>query len=355
MEGCQKSPAASIVAFVFIFCGSLMWVICGIMGIDQSTHLFEEYGPDTGNPATDPPPEWIKGPGLYDDWRLIDPDKPGNYYPMVTERLKYCMYAIAPLTIITAMIMLCDGYQSVREFQAMKRGCKSSSAGICCSVFLVGIAWWAILGWCLFVGFNGLGIYYYRMVAERCHDRYERNFGSGVYPEICIDLVQLGVVMFKNTQAQSYGLICGEGRANPDAYGNLELYCQHYKTPYALFICSLVGAGLIMIGFMQFSMSLSANYSLLQKKFSRPMAKYRENAKKAHAHAASEKQNLIPPSYAPSVPVVHAPSQKFDNSHAYADPYTDAYTSVNGDLPMQSRGAPMVRSDASVDNYYKRY
>lgn len=56
-----------------------------------------------------------------------------------------------------------------------------------------------------------LGIYYYRMVAERCHDRYERNFGSGVYPEICIDLVQLGVVMFKNTQAQSYGLICGEG------------------------------------------------------------------------------------------------------------------------------------------------
>ena len=88
----------------------------------QSTHLFEEYGPDTGNPATDPPPEWIKGPGLYDDWRLIDPDKPGNYYPMVTERLKYCMYAIAPLTIITALIMLCDGYKSVQEFQAMKRG-----------------------------------------------------------------------------------------------------------------------------------------------------------------------------------------------------------------------------------------
>ena len=136
------------------------------------------------------------------------------------------------------------------------------------------------------------------------------------------------------------------GRANPDAYGNLELYCQHYKTPYALFICSLVGAGLIMIGksrnpksnhieiflgFMQFSMSLSANYSLLQKKFSRPMAKYRENAKKAHAHAASEKQNLIPPSYAPSVPGIHAPSQKFDNSYnlppnpGYG---SDAYTSV---------------------------
>ena len=61
------------------------------------------------------------------------------------------------------------------------------------------------------------------------------------------------------------------------------------------------------------------------------MAKYRENAKKAHAHAASEKQNLIPPSYAPSVPGVHAPSQKFDNSYnlppnpGYG---SDAYTSV---------------------------
>ena len=86
----------------------------------------------------------------------------------------------------------------------------------------------------------------------------------------------------------------------------------------------------IYLGFMQFSMSLSANYSLLQKKFSRPMAKYRENAKKAHAHAASEKQNLIPPSYAPSVPGVHAPSQKFDNSYLPPNPGygSDAYTSV---------------------------
>ena len=61
------------------------------------------------------------------------------------------------------------------------------------------------------------------MVAERCHDRYERNFGSGVYPEICIDLVQLGVVMFKNTQAQSYGLICGEGLRMTHSKGRYNL------------------------------------------------------------------------------------------------------------------------------------
>ena len=88
----------------------------------QSTELFMQYGPDEGNPALDPPPEWIKGPGLYDNWRLVDPDKPGNYWPMVTTRLKYCMYAIAPLTVIFAICMLADGASSSKEFRSTKRG-----------------------------------------------------------------------------------------------------------------------------------------------------------------------------------------------------------------------------------------
>merc|ERR1712176_758909 len=107
----------------------------------MSTTLFEKWGPTEGNPATDPAPQWMKGPGLYDDWRLVDPDKPGNYYPMVTDRLEYCMYAIEPMTLVVAMIMLIDGYQAVRDFQSPKRGCKSSSPGICCSIFLIGLSW----------------------------------------------------------------------------------------------------------------------------------------------------------------------------------------------------------------------
>ena len=50
------------------------------------------------------------------------------------------------------------------------------------------------------------------MVAERCHDRYDRNFESGVFPDICVDLVQLGVVQFKNTRSLAYGKICGDGK-----------------------------------------------------------------------------------------------------------------------------------------------
>ena len=51
------------------------------------------------------------------------------------------------------------------------------------------------------------------MVAERCRDRFDRNFSQSVFPEICIDLVQLGVVQFKNTVGKAYGKFCGEGKS----------------------------------------------------------------------------------------------------------------------------------------------
>ena len=143
------------------------------------------------------------------------------------------MYAIAPLTILTGLIMLCDGYKSVQDFQSTRRGCKSSSPGICCSIFLIGIAWFGVIGWCLFVGFNALGklklqmlfecpfegVYYYRIVQERCYDRFERTLDVGVYPTICVDLVQLGLVRLKNTRNPGFAKICGEGMTSATEYG----------------------------------------------------------------------------------------------------------------------------------------
>lgn len=58
-----------------------------------------------------------------------------------------------------------------------------------------------------------IGVYYYRIVQERCYDRYERTFDIGVYPSICIDLMQLGLVRMKNTNNEAFGKICGEGKS----------------------------------------------------------------------------------------------------------------------------------------------
>jgi len=350
MDGCQKTPTGSIVAFVFVFVGCIVWVVCGVLGLDKSTELFLDYGPAEGNPATDPPPEWIKGPGLYDNWRLVDPDKPGNYWPMVTERLKYCMYAISVCTVVFGIIMVSDGTSSTKEFRSTSRGCKSSSAGICCSVFLVCCSWVGVVSWALFLGFAGLGVYYYRMVYERCYDRFDRNFEMGVWPEICIDLVQLGVVQFKNTRSKAYGKICGDGLENAQAYGDLEGYCEHYMTPYGMMIAALCGAGVVMIGYLQFSMSLSSNYALLQKKYSRPMRKHREAVVRANQSVNGDVKKLAPPRMAPAMPGVHAPSHIPSHAASYAQPYDQQFEET-----MELMKAPTVRSDQSVDYYYKRY
>ena len=53
---------------------------------------------------------------------MLDPEKPGNYYLVVIEPLVIIMYVVAPLTTIIGFIMLMDGYQSVQEFDATKRG-----------------------------------------------------------------------------------------------------------------------------------------------------------------------------------------------------------------------------------------
>ena len=112
------------------------------------------------------------------------------------------------------------------------------------------------------------GVYYYRIVQERCYDRFERTLDVGVYPSICVDLVQLGLVRLKNTRNPGFAKICGEGMTlhltekyrtlclgtmRDTSYGELEPYCENYKTPYAMMICALAGAGLIMIGEIVFS------------------------------------------------------------------------------------------------------
>jgi len=351
-SGGHKTPCASIFAFVMVIIGICAWTFCGVMGIDQTTKLFLEYGPDDGNPATDPEPEWILS--VTGQWRLLDPDKPGNYWPMVTERLKYCMYAIAPLTIAFAIAMLTDGTASSKEFRNPKKGCKSTSGGICCSVFLIICSYIGVIGWSLFMGFNVLGVYYYRMVEERCRDRFDRNFDNGVYSEICVDLVQMGIVQFKNTRSQAYGKICGDGprAAETDPYGDLEEYCENYHIPYYLFIGSLIAAGVLMLGYANFAMILSANRSLLNKKFSRPMAKYRQAQAKAQDEdaapllSAPQANSRMPPSGAPSM---YPPPSSI--GPAYMAPRQD-------EMAMENRFDPYynqpVRSDKSVDYYFKR-
>lgn len=92
-------------------------------------------------------------------------------------------------------------------------------------------------------------------------------------------------------------------------------------------IAALCGSGMVMIGFLQFSMSLSSNYALLQKKYSRPMRKHRQAVVRTNQSVNGDMQKLLPPSLgpprmAPSVPGVHAPSH-VPSAINYAEPYNE--------------------------------
>jgi len=53
-----------------------------------------------------------------------------------------------------------------------------------------------ILAWIFFLCFTTLGVYYYRISMLRCSDLNERGFTEGVHSSICIDLVQLGEIIY---------------------------------------------------------------------------------------------------------------------------------------------------------------
>ena len=65
-----------------------------------------------------------------------------------------------------------------------------------------------------------------------------------------------------------------------------------YEVPYAMMIYALSGAGLILIGFMHFGMTLAANYSLLRYCAEKAQVKQAEHDDQARL--------LNPPSYAQS-------------------------------------------------------
>ena len=123
--------------------------------------------------------------------------------------------------------------------------------------------------WIMFACFSVLGIYYYRMVQERCWDLSDRGFTEGTQKDICLDLVQLGAARYVPSIDQGYGKLCGKGNNVGDIkeYGDLEGYCENYKTTYILMCCVFAGCWFIALGLVNFLMILSTNYSIITRRY----------------------------------------------------------------------------------------
>ena len=114
-----------------------------------------------------------------------------------------------------------------------------------------------------------LGVYYYRMVEERCWDLTDRGFTAGTQKDICLDLVQLGAARYVPSVDQGYGKLCGPGNNvnGIKEFGDLEGYCDNYQQTYILMISVFAGAWIIALGLVNFLMILSTNYSIITRRY----------------------------------------------------------------------------------------
>lgn len=373
-ETIGRLPYASAFCLLFIWIGTGLFCGCGMALMDETLQLYKRYGPDIGNPATDAAPEYLYlGETMEGRYELRNKDDLGNLVPQVFESLKYSFYAIIPFMIFFSLILVIDGHKSTYELRHTESGCKSSSMGVCCSVSLLFISYWVLLFWIFFLCFTTLVVYYYRITMLRCFDLDDRGYTTGTQKDICLDLVQFGLVMFRDTTDRYRGKICGPGDSSRSTVGDLRGYCDNYYTAYRFSLLTFSGCFIVILGMIHAVMILSANYNNLKQKFMQP----RRRKKKAisEARAATEMMSMPSPAntrrthvsgrsgYTGSngVPTVVAPTPRYDDlrprrsSRDIELDYNDDNSRTSDYPPSNYTRQLDKNSHVGVDYYYRRY
>lgn len=256
----------TIVVLTFLTWLSIgLYVGGGYSGLGQTLDLFESYGPPKGygNPALDDPPNMWTNPdtGKYEP---VDASKPGNRVPKVFSSIQYFLIAWAVFMGLNSIILAID---SVRSRKAIKsrvyKGGRTSDSSISCTAFLVGYCIILSIIWIVQACFCVLPVLEYRITAQRCWDLDNPAFASAT-GDICVDFVQYGLILFKDTNYDGYALMCGPNGDYYPARGNLKGFCETYYPTFISFALSMTGAGLGAITMLLYAAHLSSNFSYLK-------------------------------------------------------------------------------------------
>jgi len=247
LVACGSLQVSTVFSIVCLLAGTAMFAIGGIISLNGTLDLFRKYGPTQGNPGTDPAPEYVYNPQEsnllpHENFQLRDLSNLGNRVPQVFESIQTAIYVIAPFMVLFTLIITCNNQSLSRN---LKR--KSNQSGFCCSSAMVVLSYILVLFWIITACFTTLGVYYYRIVMLRCYDMYERKFPDGALQNICVDLVQIGLIMFRDTTDEGFGKICGPGD-NMKTFGRLDEYCANYYPIFQTFLITFAGCLLILIG-----------------------------------------------------------------------------------------------------------
>lgn len=333
-SACNRMPCCSIFAFLLVLLGTGLTCACGWLVMQNSFNLWEDYGPPKGNPVFDPEPIWIKNvhSNVGFDWVQVNPQyRPGNYLPWVREGLEYFIIAWAPFSFIMALLMLVVSYTGAREIHQRSTYTawrNISETTVCCSMFLTVVSFIILMFYVIWSCFAGLALYYYRMVYERCWNLNDQGFDPGIQKNICLDLVQLGVVRYVPVVDQGYGLLCGPGNNVQDVkiYGDLEGYCDNYFPTYLLTIAAFTGGPVCIMGLAIFLMVLHSNYSIIT-------GRYIKKFVKMDAKTIVEPNRNRTPSNMNSTQVTYAPPNNFSQTNfSVASKNVRKVPKVTGDL-----------------------
>lgn len=351
-KSCNRVPCCSIFSFFLILIGTAMVCVCGWLSMEYSFNLWEDYGPPKGNPVFDPAPIWIKNVhnNVGFDWKQVNPNyRPGNYLPWVREGLEYFLIVLGPLMFIVALIMLttsCIAAKEIHERSTYTQWSSVSESNVCCTMFIMIFGYVLILFYLIWSCFAALAVYYYRIVYERCYNLNSQGFEPGIRKNICLDLVQLGVVRFIPVNNEGYGKLCGPGNNVNDikVYGDLEGYCENYTTTYILTIVCFAGGPIVIIGLINYMMILSTNYTIMTGRYIKKFVKM--DAKTINIPMKNVNTNI---------PIPAARSNVGTLQSSILPPYNGAmYSQTNlSKAPTTTTQKLKKRRTDELDNYYK--
>ncbi|CAK8684578.1 uncharacterized protein LOC143455510 [Clavelina lepadiformis] len=266
----MRCSATSLFLTIVNLVGAYMSTIAGYMALGDTLKLFRLYGPDkgNGNPALDDPPRYWVNPNTK-QWEMIDKYSRGNLVPQVFQGVQYYLIALAVFMTINAIAFMVD---SVRSKKAVNdrtyQGRRTGLSAISCTGWLAGYSFFLTMLWLVMVGFGVLPLVEWVITMQRCWDLDSFSDASSQY--ICVDLVQYGLVFFRDRSGGVFGLICGKG---PIKRGDLEGLCSNYYPTFSLFLASFIGSCIALLSEALFSIRHATNFVYLKvRRYENPHA-----------------------------------------------------------------------------------
>ncbi|XP_039266215.2 uncharacterized protein LOC120341702 [Styela clava] len=291
---------------IFITWASIgLYVGGGYSGLAGTLILFEKYGPveGRGNPATDPEPDMWVNPET-NKWEPRNPNNPGNRVPQAFKICQYFLVAWAIFMFINTIVFIVDSMRSRKAIQSrIYVGSRVGDSSISCTAWLTGYSVFLAIFWFIQAAFAVLPLVEYRITMQRCWDLNNPSFSVVSDQNICVDLVQYGLVMFRETNDAGFALVCGPGGNYNPQRGDLKGFCDSYYPTFADFIVCFAGASIGMIAMILFAIHHSTNFAYLKiRRYEGPIAEaYLQTPKKSIERPPSRPRKSDPPRTHPSM------------------------------------------------------